>query len=205
MIRDINIAADAAIAGSKISTATMALASAKVLVGSSGGVAAAVTLSGDVTNDNAGVTAIGAGKVTNAMVAPAALDGTVAKVVANVNVIGGLPILYRITLADTGAATTNTDVTLTHKTRIVDAWFVKTGGDALNNDVSTLTIKNGTTAISDVLSIQNKSDKTITRFTTLDDAQYDIAAAGTLRIEQILANATDNNAGEVYVLGIRVA
>ncbi len=43
------------------------LASGKVFVGNSSNVVTARTLSGDVTNDNTGVTAIGAGKVTEAM------------------------------------------------------------------------------------------------------------------------------------------
>lgn len=45
------------------------LASAKIYVGNGSGIATAVTPSGDVTITNAGVTAIGAGKVTNAMLA----------------------------------------------------------------------------------------------------------------------------------------
>jgi len=45
-----------------------ALASAKLFVGNGSGVATAVTLSGDVTNDNAGVTVIGNDKVTYAKI-----------------------------------------------------------------------------------------------------------------------------------------
>jgi hypothetical protein len=44
-----------------------ALANGKILVGNGSGVSVAVTPSGDVTVSNAGVTAIGAGKVLNAM------------------------------------------------------------------------------------------------------------------------------------------
>ena len=58
---DINAAA--AIDYSKLA----ALPSADILVGSAGNVATAVAMSGDVTIDNTGVTAIGAGKVTTAM------------------------------------------------------------------------------------------------------------------------------------------
>jgi hypothetical protein len=47
----------------------LALASAKVIVGNAGGKAAAVDLAGDVTVDNAGAMTIGAGKVTDAMLA----------------------------------------------------------------------------------------------------------------------------------------
>ena len=208
MIKDRNIDPDAQIAGSKVALTTdstgFALASAKVLIGNASGIAKPLTLSGDVTNDNAGVTAIGAGKVTNAMVSPAALDGTVAKVVANVNVIGGLPVIHRITLADTGAATTNTDVTLTHKTMILDAWSVKTAAAAGNAGASTLRILSTASAITDALSIRNVADTAITRFTQINDANQTIAAGGVLRVEQVLADGNDDNACEVYVLGIRV-
>lgn len=208
MIKDRNIDPDAQIAGSKVALTTdstgFALASAKVLIGNASGIAKPLTLSGDVTNDNAGVTAIGAGKVTNAMVSPAALDGTVAKVVAASNLIGGLPVVHRITLADTGAATTNTDLVLTHKTMVLDAWTVKTSTAALNNDTNTIQILNSTNAITDALSIRNVADTAITRFTQINDANATIAAGGTLRIAQALANATDDNACDVYILGVRV-
>ncbi len=61
---DVNAAA--AIDFSKLAT----LASGNVLVGSAGGVATSVALSGDVTVSNAGVTAIGANKVLSSMVSP---------------------------------------------------------------------------------------------------------------------------------------
>jgi hypothetical protein len=48
------------------------LATGKVYLGNSSNVATEVTLSGDVTIDNAGVSAIGASKVLSSMV----LDGT---------------------------------------------------------------------------------------------------------------------------------
>lgn len=52
-----------------------ALDSGKILVGNSSNVAAAFTPSGDVTISNAGVTAIGAGKVTEAQLAAANTSG----------------------------------------------------------------------------------------------------------------------------------
>ena len=53
----------------KIAVTSFALANGKILVGDAGGAAAAVTPSGDVTIDNAGVAAIGAKKVTYAKAA----------------------------------------------------------------------------------------------------------------------------------------
>lgn len=64
-----DIATGAAIAYNKLA----ALPSANVLVGSAGNVATAVAVTGDVTISNAGVTAIGSGKVTSTMI----LDGTI--------------------------------------------------------------------------------------------------------------------------------
>lgn len=50
-----------------ITEGEIAIADGKILIGSAGGVGAAKTLSGDVTTDRDGVTAIGALKVTEAM------------------------------------------------------------------------------------------------------------------------------------------
>jgi len=61
---DINAAA--AIAFSKLAT----LASTNILVGSAGGVATSVAMTGDVTIGNTGVTAIGANKVLSSMISP---------------------------------------------------------------------------------------------------------------------------------------
>lgn len=60
-----DISASAAIAFSKLA----ALSSGNILVGSAGNVATSVSVTGDVTLSNAGVTAIGANKVTDAMLA----------------------------------------------------------------------------------------------------------------------------------------
>lgn len=116
--------------------------------------------------------------------------------VADANTQGGVPVLHRINIAD-GAG--DTDVTLVHKTRIIDVWVVKTAANGGAGD--TVTVKNGATAISDAISL-NINDKAVARAGTIDDAQHEIAAAGTLRVTA--ANVT-NNACIVYVLGIRVA
>lgn len=64
------------------------LADGKIWIGDSGGAAVARTLSGDVTVSNTGVTAIGALKVTNAMIAAATIDLT-AKVTGILPVANG--------------------------------------------------------------------------------------------------------------------
>jgi predicted RecA/RadA family phage recombinase len=124
------------------------------------------------------------------------IDGADADNVANANIIGGIPVLHRVNIAD-GAG--DTDVVLTHKTRVVEVWAVKTAANGGAGD--TVTVKNGATAITDAMSL-NINDKLIVRAASIDDAQHEIAAAGTLRVTA--ANVT-NNACTVYVLGVRVA
>lgn len=81
-----NIDAAAAIDFSKLA----ALTSANILVGNVSNVAASVAVTGDVTISNAGVTAIGPNKVTNAMLATAASAATASYVAlrdANANLL----------------------------------------------------------------------------------------------------------------------
>lgn len=203
MSGDVTIVASGAttIGAKKVVETMIALADGKVFVGDAGGDASAVTPSGDVTITNTGVTAIGASKVTNAMVQPGAagagLDGTVTKFVANANVIGGLLVIHQIDIADASA---DTDVVLTHKTRIIDAWFVNSGIAAhAAND--TLQLKNGASAITGAVAKTATVDA-IRRFDILTAATRTIAAAGTLRVTAV---KDTNVAATVFVLGIRVA
>lgn len=131
--------------------------------------------------------------------ASGSLTGTQVSTVADANVIGGVPVIHRIDVAD--GATGDVDVTLTHKTRVINAWLVKTAGAGGASD--TITVKNGSTAITDAMSI-NVADKVVVRAGTIDDAQHEIAAAGTLRITRTKASAA-NVACIVYVEGLRVA
>jgi hypothetical protein len=66
-----------------------ALPSAQIIVGSAGGVSAAVDMSGDVTITNAGVTAIGANKVTSAKLATGILPSHVVKYAGSFTTVGG--------------------------------------------------------------------------------------------------------------------
>lgn len=126
----------------------------------------------------------------------AILDGTAAKVVADDNVIGGIPVIHRIDI--TAGALGDTDVTLTHKTRITDAWLILRGAGVAT---TTLQVKNGANAITDAMAASG-SDTALVRAATIDDAYHEIAAAGTLRVTSA-TGATQPDA-TVYVLGIRV-
>lgn len=67
----------------------IALANGKLLIGNVSGVAAEQTASGDVTVSNAGVTAIGANKVTKAMLASVITPSHVAKYAGEFTTTGG--------------------------------------------------------------------------------------------------------------------
>lgn len=116
---------------------------------------------------------------------------------ANADVVGAIPVLHRIDI--TAGALGDTDVTLTYKTRVIDAWLILRGAGVAT---TTLTVKNGATAITDAMAASG-SDKALVRCATIDDAQHEIAAAGTLRVTSA-TGATQPDA-TVYVLGVRVA
>ena len=130
--------------------------------------------------------------------ADATLNGAKVAVVADGNLVGGIPVLHRIEIAD--HATQDIDYLLTQKTRIIDAWTVKVA--AAGGGANTIQLKNGPDAITDAMSI-NVNDQVITRAASIDDAKHEIAAGGTLRIVQ--TKAAGNAACILYVLGIRVA
>jgi hypothetical protein len=135
--------------------------------------------------------------ITLAKIAPATLDGTVAKVVANVNVIGGIPVIHQIDIA--AGVLGNTDVTLTHKTRIVDAWLVLRGAGV---STTTLRVCNATNAITDAMAASG-SDQAIVRAASINDAYWEIAAGGTLRVTSAVGASQPD--ATVFVLGYRVA
>lgn len=126
------------------------------------------------------------------------LNGTVVANTADANVIGGIPVLHRVAVAD--AATGNVDVTLTHKTLVVDVWLYKTG--ALGGAANTIQVLNGANAITDAISI-NIADEAVARAGTVNDANNTIAAGGTLRITRTKVGG--NAACVVFVLGLRSA
>lgn len=138
---------------------------------------------------------------TNSVTADKVLGGILnavkIAVLADAAVIGGIPIVYRITLPD---ASTDTDVTITYKTTITDIWFVKTDATGAGG-ASTLIVKNTAAVITDTMDIQ-VGDEAIVRASTIDSANSTIAAGGILRCTTV---DSDNTQGEVYVMGHREA
>lgn len=123
----------------------------------------------------------------------------VASNVASANVLGGVPVVHRYTVA--AGATGDLDVTLTHKTLIYDVCLYKKvtvgGGDG------TIQVKNTAAAITNAMSI-NVADETIVRATTINDANNEIAAGGILRITRTRTTSLDESC-EVVVSGFRIA
>ena len=125
--------------------------------------------------------------------------GTLVRFVADANVIGGIPVLHRVAVAD--GVTADVDVVLTHKTLVTDVWLVKTAGAGGAND--TIQVKSTGNAITNAMDI-NVADQTVVRAGTIDDARHEIAAGGILRVTRTKVAAA-NVACVVYVLGVRVA
>jgi hypothetical protein len=119
--------------------------------------------------------------------------------IGNQNVVGYSPVVHRVTVAD--GATADVDTVLTYKTRILDVLVIKTVAAGGASD--TITVKNAGNAISNAISI-NIADQTTARATTIDDANYEIAAGGTLRVTRTKVSG-NNVACEVVIYGIRVA
>ena len=98
-VANANIDSAAAIAHSKLANIT----SGSVLMGNGSNVPTATALSGDVTVDSSGVTAIGAGKVTNGMLAGSIARSKVASGTANQVVVNdGTGVLSGVTPGSSG-------------------------------------------------------------------------------------------------------
>jgi hypothetical protein len=101
--------------------------------------------------------------------------------------------VFRVTAT---ALTGDVDVVMDHKVRVIDVWAVATAAGGAGD---TIIVKNATTAISSTLDL-NVSDKVIARTTTLDDAAWEIDAAGTLKV-----TGASGVTAEVFISAIRVA
>ena len=165
---------------------------------------------GTITIDNASTWSVGAtngttgtlGRSGQALNLPGAVSmtGTVnVPTVASASVTGGLPLVFPVTVSS--GADGNQDVTVTPKIRVIKAWLVMKGAGTAG---STVTVKNGATAITEVLDVSAAIDKAVVDFTSIDDAQMDISASGTLRISRA-STGGDFPGAELYVQALHVA
>jgi len=121
-----------------------------------------------------------------------------ANIVTDVNIKAEVMVVHRVDVAD--AATGDINVTIDDKIRVIDVWLVKTGGAGGASD--TIQVKETANVITNAMDI-NVVDQTIVRAGTIDDAEWEIPAAGTLRITRTKVSAA-NVACTVFVKGIRV-
>ena len=127
--------------------------------------------------------------------AAAGLSGLVARFVASGNVIGGIPVIHHILMV--AGVNGDTDITLTHKTRIIGVWVHPRTSVAS----AVVTVKNVANAITDaivaaVAGVINHSASLAVAFDTI--------AAGTVLRATGSGGATQPDC-DVYVLGVRVA
>ncbi len=130
---------------------------------------------------------------------PAILTGLHAAVVANANVVGGIPVVFRVLTA--GGATATINVLSTHKIRVTDVRVINKGAGTANDSI---TVKNVATAITDAIAITG-ADKTIARASTIDYAQWEVAAGTNLAVTETDGGGNDSPACEVIISAMRVA
>ena len=128
------------------------------------------------------------------------VNGSDIVAIADLNVIGGVPVIHRIAIADVGAPT-NTDVVLTNKTKIINCWAIKAGHNGGAGDkVSLYHVGDGAVITNDI--DLSPVDKTVIPVTTIDDVHDTILAGGTLRV--IATKATHCDC-VVFIEGVIVA
>lgn len=130
------------------------------------------------------------------LITPGTQTGASAQAVAASNVVGGLPVVFRFDLA--AGALADTDIVTTYKVRVIDAFLILRGAGV---STTTLQVKNGTSAITDAMAASG-SDKALVRAAVIDDAAWEVAAAGTLRVTS--ATGATQPAATVYVIAHRV-
>jgi hypothetical protein len=117
--------------------------------------------------------------------------------VAESNVVGGVPLKFMIPIV--AGALGNTDIITTYKIRVIEAYLILRGAGVAT---TTLQVKNGTSAITDAMAASG-SDQAVVRAASIDDATYEIAAGGTLRVTSATGASQPN--ALVVVTALRVA
>lgn len=134
-----------------------------------------------------------------ATIGDGSVTGAAAALVADKPVLGGIPLLFRTTVAS--GANADVDITITNKIRVLDAWAVLKGAGTAGG---LLTLKSTASAITEAINVSAGADKALFRAASIDDANQEIAAAGILRWSKASTGA-DFPGAECYVLAVRVA
>ena len=116
----------------------------------------------------------------------------------------GAPTFLIHISSTTSAGTSNTDSFYSSdapfKFRILDAWLVLTEAGA--SDSEDFKLSDGTTDITDTLDVSSGADKSINRWTTIDDSVYEISQGGSLDLVKTATTAVIS--AEVYILCARI-
>lgn len=167
----------------------LSLDEGEIIIGSATnqGVPLDVSTDGGVLVGN-GTTAV-SGRISGASAADVADDSTTS----------GLALIH--TVAVTGGATADYNITLDHKFKVAEVWFVN---HAAGDTSDTIQVKNTAAVITDAMDA-NLSANVVQRASELVQSAATIPAGGILRVTQTDGAGSNAAAATVYVLGFRVA
>ena len=124
------------------------------------------------------------------------MDGRLVKAMDDGEDFGFIPVVLRV---NTAAGADNTvSLTMERKFTLIDVQAKNIGGAGPAND--TLTIKNGSNAVTDVMDMEG-AENLIIRALSIDDAHHEIAAGSTLNVIALDATGGDQRAKIVYITG----
>ena len=124
------------------------------------------------------------------------MDGRLVKAMDDGENFGFIPVVLRV---DTAAGADNTvSLTMERKFTLIDVQAKNIGGAGPAND--TLTIKNGSNAVTDVMDMEG-AENLIIRALSIDDAHHEIAVGSTLNVIALDATGGDQRAKIVYITG----
>lgn len=147
-----------------------------------------VAVSGDILIDNAGLTTL-----------QQVVSGTHCANVASDNVIGGVPVVHKLSI--TGGGTANYDLVMTDKTEITGIQYQFNGSGSASD---TIQFFNDGDAITTAFNA-NQADKDTFWAADIDDLYSTIAAGGTFRCTYTDSAGSDSPPMVVFIHGFRVA
>ena len=124
------------------------------------------------------------------------MDGRIVRAMDDGEDFGYIPVQLKVVTA--AGASNTVALTIDRAFTVTDVMARNTGGAGSSSD--TLQLKNGSTAISDALDM-NIADNLIARAASIDDAQHEIAAGGTLNVTATDGGGSDVRAMIVYISG----
>jgi len=125
------------------------------------------------------------------------LDGRNMTAPQDDNVVGGIPLLYRIDMA--GGATASSTTTLQGDVVVIDMWVLNRAAGTTSDTVQLFADEAGIIAISDAISVAG-ADQTIASVGTIDSS---LAQTSFLTITETDGGGSDSPACTVYILAYK--